>query len=81
MFNIYYQPSLLISYADEKDTTYAWKGYAIAVLLFVSQMFKSILFNFSFWTSQIIGMQLKTTLIAAIYKKVSEHIPVNFFCC
>lgn len=61
--------SLLIAYAENKDNDYAWKGFTLAVLLFVSQMFKSILFNLSFWSSQIAGMQMKTTLIAAIYKK------------
>ncbi|KAK3771211.1 hypothetical protein RRG08_053354 [Elysia crispata] len=61
--------SLLINYADNKENDYAWKGFALAILLFVSQMFKSILFNLSFWSSQIVGMQMKTTLIAAIYKK------------
>ncbi|XP_059172943.1 multidrug resistance-associated protein 1-like [Physella acuta] len=61
--------SLLISYADHADVDFVWKGYAIAVLLFITQMIKSVLFNFSFWMSQIVGMQMKTTLIAAIYKK------------
>ncbi|CAL1531990.1 unnamed protein product [Lymnaea stagnalis] len=61
--------SLLISYAENKDTDFVWKGYALAVLLFITQMVKSVLFNFSFWMSQIVGMQLKSTLIAAIYKK------------
>ncbi|GFO05509.1 canalicular multispecific organic anion transporter 1, partial [Plakobranchus ocellatus] len=61
--------SLLISYADNRADDYAWKGFAIAVLLFLSQMFKSVLFNLSFWASQIAGMQMKTILIAAIYKK------------
>ncbi|RUS75497.1 hypothetical protein EGW08_016746, partial [Elysia chlorotica] len=61
--------SLLIDYADNKEDDYAWKGFTLAVLLFISQMFKSIFFNLSFWASQIVGMQIKTTLIAAIYKK------------
>ncbi|GFR59427.1 canalicular multispecific organic anion transporter 2 [Elysia marginata] len=61
--------SLLIGYAENKENDYAWKGFTLAVLLFASQMFKSILFNLSFWSSQIVGMQMKTTLIAAIYKK------------
>ncbi|KAI8775250.1 multidrug resistance protein 1 [Biomphalaria glabrata] len=61
--------SLLITYAENKDTDYVWKGYALAVLLFITQMVKSVLFNFSFWMSQIVGMQMKTTLVAAIYKK------------
>ncbi|KAH9514953.1 Multidrug resistance-associated protein 1 [Bulinus truncatus] len=61
--------SLLISYAENKDTDFVWKGYALGVLLFLTQMAKSVLFNFSFWMSQIVGMQMKTTLVAAIYKK------------
>ncbi|KAK7499875.1 hypothetical protein BaRGS_00008966 [Batillaria attramentaria] len=60
---------LLIDYVSGGDAADGWQGYVLAVLMFLVQMVKSILFNFSFWSSQVAGMQLKTTLIAAIYKK------------
>ena len=64
---------LLIDYASAEDSGTAWQGYVLAVLMFVVQMIKSVLFNFSFWSSQVAGMQIKTMLIAAIYKKVCSY--------
>ncbi|PVD27621.1 hypothetical protein C0Q70_12787 [Pomacea canaliculata] len=47
----------------------ACSGYVLAVLMFLVQMVKSLLFNFSYWCSQVVGMQLKTILVTAIYRK------------
>ncbi|XP_025103128.1 LOW QUALITY PROTEIN: multidrug resistance-associated protein 1-like [Pomacea canaliculata] len=44
-------------------------GYVLAVLMFVVYMVRTLLSNFSYWCSQVVGIQLKTILIAAIYKK------------
>ncbi|XP_076457725.1 multidrug resistance-associated protein 1-like [Babylonia areolata] len=60
---------LLIDYAATDNSLTSWQGYSVAVLMFLAQVAKSVLFNFSFWSSQVAGMQLKTMLIAAIYKK------------
>lgn len=50
-------------------------GYVLVVLMFLVNMVTSLLFNFSYWLFQIIGMHLKTNLIAAVYRKVSKgHI-------
>ncbi|PVD27620.1 hypothetical protein C0Q70_12786 [Pomacea canaliculata] len=63
--------SLLIEQVGTPDPSddRVWPGYVLAVLMFLVQMVKSLLFNFSFWSSQVAGMQLKTILIAAIYRK------------
>ncbi|PVD27626.1 hypothetical protein C0Q70_12792 [Pomacea canaliculata] len=44
-------------------------GYVLAVLMFLVYMVRTLLACFSFWCCQVVGMQLKTILIAAIYKK------------
>ena len=61
---------MLIDYASAQDSATSWQGYTLAALMFLTQSIKSVLFNFSFWSSQVAGMQLKTILIAAVYKKV-----------
>ena len=70
---------MLIDYASAGDSNASWQGYVLAVLMFIVQMIKSVLFNFSFWSSQVSGMQLKTMLIAAIYKKVCSFFFFFFF--
>ncbi|PVD27629.1 hypothetical protein C0Q70_12795 [Pomacea canaliculata] len=53
---------------DDNDKQ-ARSGYVLAVLMFLVYMVRTLLASFSFWCSQVVGMQLKTILIAAIYKK------------
>ena len=72
LFLNFYFSSVLIDFASADDSRYQWQGYIVALMMFICQMIKSVLFNFSFWSSQIVGMQMKTMLIAAIYKKVSS---------
>ncbi|PVD27630.1 hypothetical protein C0Q70_12796 [Pomacea canaliculata] len=44
-------------------------GYVLALLMFLVYMVRTLLSSFSFYCAQLVGMQLKTILIAAIYKK------------
>ncbi|PVD27627.1 hypothetical protein C0Q70_12793 [Pomacea canaliculata] len=62
---------LLIEQVTSPDNNdkQARSGYVLAVLMFLVYMVRTLLSNFSFWCSQVVGMQLKTILIAAIYRK------------
>ncbi|XP_025100022.1 LOW QUALITY PROTEIN: multidrug resistance-associated protein 1-like [Pomacea canaliculata] len=53
---------------DDNDKQ-ARSGYVLAVLMFVVYMVRTLLASFSYWCCQLVGMQLKTILIAAIYRK------------
>ncbi|PVD27623.1 hypothetical protein C0Q70_12789 [Pomacea canaliculata] len=58
---------LLIEQVGSKERM--GSGYVLVVLMFLVNMVTSLLFNFSYWLFQIIGMHLKTNLIAAVYRK------------
>ncbi|XP_067661101.1 multidrug resistance-associated protein 1-like [Haliotis asinina] len=61
--------SALINYISNKTPGEEWKGYVLATSLLLLSTFRSIFYQASINQAYILGMQMKTTLIAALYKK------------
>ncbi|XP_039402379.1 canalicular multispecific organic anion transporter 1 isoform X3 [Mauremys reevesii] len=59
---------LLISFVAD-PTAYAWQGYLYALLLFVTALVQSICLQQYFQLCFLLGMSLRTALMAAVYKK------------
>ena len=60
---------LLIEFTTHKEEP-SWKGYLYAVLMFTVPLIQSILEHQHFHEVFRIGMQMRTAIIAAVYKKV-----------
>uniref|UniRef100_A0A8C0GNK0 Uncharacterized protein n=1 Tax=Chelonoidis abingdonii TaxID=106734 RepID=A0A8C0GNK0_CHEAB len=59
---------LLISFVAD-PTAYAWQGYLYALLLFVTALVQSLCLQQYFQLCFLLGMSLRTALMAAVYKK------------
>ena len=67
---------LMIQYTEshvEGQTDDDWKGYFYAFLLFLTAVFQSILLHIYFHRVFRVGMQIRTAVIAAVYKKVGTR--------
>ncbi|XP_039402380.1 canalicular multispecific organic anion transporter 1 isoform X4 [Mauremys reevesii] len=62
---------LLISFVAD-PTAYAWQGYLYALLLFVTALVQSICLQQYFQLCFLLGMSLRTALMAAVYKKMKN---------
>ncbi|XP_054168602.1 multidrug resistance-associated protein 1-like [Oppia nitens] len=60
--------SILMSYIKNK-TEETWHGYLYAILLFINTMFQVLSLNYYFNRMMVIGMRIRTCLVAAIYRK------------
>ncbi len=63
---------MMISFADSHGTEEeqeAWKGYFYGILLFFTVLLQSLFLNSYFQMVMLIALKMRTTLIAAIYKK------------
>uniref|UniRef100_A0A452GXN3 ATP binding cassette subfamily C member 2 n=1 Tax=Gopherus agassizii TaxID=38772 RepID=A0A452GXN3_9SAUR len=69
---------LLISFVAD-PTAYAWQGYLYALLLFVTALVQSLCLQQYFQLCFVLGMSLRTALMAAVYKKVSVGTPVSSY--
>ncbi|MEQ2209475.1 hypothetical protein XENOCAPTIV_030683 [Xenoophorus captivus] len=61
---------LMISFIQDKSS-YAWEGYLYAVLLLVVALLQSLFLQQYFQRCFVLGMKVRTALMAAVYKKVS----------
>lgn len=59
----------LIRFADD-PTVPTWKGYCYAVLMFISVEVYSLIFNQYFQYAMKNGMNVRTVLVAAVFRKV-----------
>ncbi|XP_056148222.1 canalicular multispecific organic anion transporter 1 [Lampris incognitus] len=59
---------MMISFAQDKSV-YTWKGYLYAVLLLVTTVLQSIFLQQYFHRCFILGMKVRTAIMAAVYKK------------
>ncbi|XP_051883066.1 canalicular multispecific organic anion transporter 1 [Pristis pectinata] len=59
---------LMVSFAEEKSI-YEWKGYLYAVLLFILAIIQSMMLQQYFNSCFLLGMRVRTAIIAAVYKK------------
>ncbi|KAK5612185.1 hypothetical protein CRENBAI_022816 [Crenichthys baileyi] len=60
---------LMISFTQDKSS-YAWEGYLYAVLLLVVALLQSLFLQQYFQRCFVLGMKVRTALMAALYKKV-----------
>ncbi|BFZ17594.1 hypothetical protein BsWGS_20633 [Bradybaena similaris] len=69
---IFLNPVLLdevIDYAEHKELYPVWQGYVLAVSFFIIMFLNSMANNYRMYHSTNIGMEVKTVLTAAVYKK------------
>ncbi|XP_019222150.1 canalicular multispecific organic anion transporter 1 [Oreochromis niloticus] len=59
---------LMISFTQDKSR-YAWEGYLYAVLLMVVALLQSLALLQYFQRCHVLGMKVRTALMAAVYKK------------
>ncbi|KAM4729299.1 LOW QUALITY PROTEIN: ATP-binding cassette sub-family C member 2-like [Anableps anableps] len=59
---------LMISFTQNKSS-YAWEGYLYAVLLLVVALLQSLFLQQYFKRCLVLGMKVRTALMAAVYKK------------
>ncbi|NWW33878.1 MRP2 protein, partial [Panurus biarmicus] len=59
---------LLIAFVSDKDS-FAWKGYLYAILLFLTALIQSLCLQQHFSLCFQLGINVRASLIAAIYKK------------
>ena len=62
----------LIQYTQDKEE-FTWRGYFYAALMFVIAVFQSIVLHQYFLNCTVVGMRLRTAIIAAVYEKVSKE--------
>ncbi|CAG5129177.1 unnamed protein product, partial [Candidula unifasciata] len=69
---IFLNPVLLdevINYAEHKELYPVWQGYVLAASFFVIMFLSSMTNNYRMYHATNIGMEVKTVLTAAVYKK------------
>ncbi|XP_050405988.2 multidrug resistance-associated protein 1 [Patella vulgata] len=59
----------MISFMSNRNSMHAWRGYILAIGLLVFGTLRAVLFQISLHRASVIGMQMKSALITAIYKK------------
>lgn len=59
----------MINFTNDKST-FPWQGYLYAVLLFVVALLQSIFLQQYFQRCFVLGMKVRTAIMAAVYKKV-----------
>ncbi|CAH1794809.1 unnamed protein product, partial [Owenia fusiformis] len=59
---------LLIGFTRNKDDP-LWKGYMYAALMFIVALFQSIILHQYFHKCFVVGMRLRTVIIASVYSK------------
>nr|KAF6321957.1 ATP binding cassette subfamily C member 2 [Pipistrellus kuhlii] len=59
---------LLISFANERDS-YVWTGYLYSILFFVVALLQSICLQYYFQLCFTLGVNVRTTIMASVYKK------------
>ena len=73
---------LIIGFVSDPEEA-AWKGYVYAALLFVVAMVQAAFLQQYFHRGYIVGMRMRTVLMAAVYKKVvliySMHLYTNMY--
>ncbi|XP_011601661.2 ATP-binding cassette sub-family C member 2 [Takifugu rubripes] len=59
---------LMISFTEDKSS-YNWEGYLYAVLLFLVALLQSLFLQQYFHRCFVLGMKVRTAIMAAVYKK------------
>ena len=61
---------LIIQFIEDESQP-DWHGYVFAILLFTTALVQSLILNQYFYRAYIIGMRIRTAVIAAVYNKVT----------
>lgn len=59
----------MVSFTEDKSS-YDWEGYLYAVLLFLVALLQSLFLQQYFQQCFVLGMKVRTAIMAAVYKKV-----------
>lgn len=70
----------MISFTQDKSS-YAWEGYLYAVLLLAVAILQSLLLQQYFQRCFVLGMKVRTALMAAVYKKVLSWLASHWHFC
>ena len=62
---------LVMRHLSERPAGRAWQGYALCVAMFLALILKSLLFAHSMFLAARVGIRMTSTLITAIYRKVT----------
>ena len=54
----------------EDESQPNWHGYVYAVLFFLTALLQSLFLNQYFYRAYVIGMRIRTAVVAAVYNKV-----------
>lgn len=65
-----YYVSILIDYADNRAELPLWRGLIPAILLFLASCLQSVFYHQNYHVGMSVGMRIRSTLIAAIFRKV-----------
>ena len=60
---------LIIQFTGDESQP-GWHGYVFAILLFTTASVQSLILNQYFYRAYIIGMRIRTAVVAAVYNKV-----------
>lgn len=63
----------MVSFTEDKSS-YNWEGYMYAVLLFVVALLQSLFLQQYFQQCFVLGMKVRTAIMAAVYKKVKAGV-------
>lgn len=69
LFSSYNTHRSLIEFTTDADAP-NWHGYLYAVLLFVVAVIRSLLLHQYFHRSFTVGMNMRSAIVSAVYKKV-----------
>lgn len=61
--------SLLIGFVED-TTQESWKGYLYAIILTLTAMLQTVILGQYFQRMFVIGMQIRTSIVSSIYRKV-----------
>lgn len=71
-FVLYLWFRLLIAFIHDRSQM-VWRGYVYAVLLFVVAFVQSMMLHQYCHQCMVVGMHIRSALIAAVYKKVCYY--------
>lgn len=63
----------MVAFTDDKSS-YDWEGYLYAVLLFLVALLQSLFLQQYFQQCFVLGMKVRTAIMAAVYKKVKARV-------
>ncbi|XP_013389987.1 multidrug resistance-associated protein 1 [Lingula anatina] len=53
----------------ESDDPFIWRGYLLAVVMFMTSLLKAFLNQHQYYMSQVVGLRMRTAAITALYRK------------